>query len=153
MIKKIQDADETRYLYRAKRMDNGVWVEGNLIHAKKDYYICENPYECMKEYSSLNGQSYGYGGFKLVEPSTICQCTGLKDKNGKLIWENDICDRKEKYPEIVKYHDGDWTLDYSYASNNESGFNYCNLGFYVTERNCVEVLGNIFDNPELLEQN
>ena len=140
-----------RYLYRAKRTDNGKWVEGNLIHAKKDYYICENPYECMNEYSSLNGQSYGFGGFKFVDPSTICQCTGLKDKNGKLIWENDICDRKEKYPEIVKYHDGDWTLDYSYASNREIGFNCCNLGFYVTERNCVEVIGNIFDNPELLE--
>ena len=51
-----------------------------------------------------------------VDISTICQCTGLKDKNDKLIWENDICDRKEQYPEIVEYGDGDWTLDYSYVS-------------------------------------
>ena len=85
-----------RYLYRAKRTDNGEWVEGNLIHAKKDYYICENPYECMNEYSSLNGQSYGFGGFKLVDSSTICQCTGLRDKNGKLIWENDVVEMYDR---------------------------------------------------------
>lgn len=86
-----------------------------------------------------------------VDRDTICQCIGLKDKNGKLIWENDVCDRKEQYPEIVKYCNGDWTLDYSYASHKESGGCYCNLGFYAEERKCVEVIGNIFDNPELLE--
>ena len=69
----------------------------------------------------------------------------------KLIWENDICDRKEQYPEIVEYRDGDWTLDYSYVSHKERGACYCNLGFYAEERKCVEVIGNIFDNPELLE--
>lgn len=87
-----------------------------------------------------------------VDPSTICKCTGLKDKNGKLIWENDICDRKEEYPEIVKYNEGDWTLDYSYSKGKESGYCYCNLGFYALERKYVEVIGNIFDNPELLEK-
>lgn len=88
-----------RYLFKAKRVDNGKWVQG--------YYY--------------------------------------------QIWENDICDRKEQYPEIVKYCNGDWTLDYSYVSNKKSGANYCNLGFYTEERKCVEVIGNIFDNPELLE--
>ena len=81
---------EDRYLFKAKRIDNGEWVEGYLIYSKKDCYICEKPYECMDEYSSLNGQSYGFGDFKFVDPSTICQCTGLKDQNGNLIWENDI---------------------------------------------------------------
>lgn len=142
-----------RYLYRAKRTDNGEWVKGSLItevfcRLGQDilYILCPDKvdYDCFEDFSEENG-------IFEVDPSTICQCTGLKDKNGKLIWENDICDRKEKYPEIVKYHDGDWTLDYSYASNSEIGFNYCNLGFYVTERNCVEVIGNIFDNTELLE--
>lgn len=139
-----------RYLFRAKRMDNGVWVEGNLIHAKKDYYICENPYECMNEYSSLNGQSYGYGGFKLVESSTICQCTGLKDKNGKLIWENDIVN--------VSTNKGNTLCEVRYAGivahfqlwqfkTLPKTSTVLNLGNYE-----VEVLGNIFDNPELLEQ-
>ena len=131
-----------RYLYRAKRADNGEWIIASLVY-------CENA-SIGYEYMIMPTQIIG--NWSTVLKDTICQCTGLKDKNDKLIWENDICDRKEEYPEIVKYHDGDWMFDYNYASNNESGFNYCNLGFYVTERNCVEVIGNIFDNPELLEK-
>lgn len=53
--------------------------------------------------------------------------------------------------EIVKMNMGDWTLDYSYLFRSEYGRDYCNLGFYAGERNCVQVIGNIFDNPELLE--
>ena len=47
-----------------------------------------------------------------VNPDTLCQCTGLTDERGQKIWENDICNRKEKYPEIVTYNKGDWQLDY-----------------------------------------
>lgn len=128
---------ENRFLCRGKRTDTGEWVIGNRIDSPDGHVAI----------SETSGE------WKLYEciPSTICQCTGLKDKNGKLIWENDVCDRKEQYPEIVKYCNGDWTLDYSYASHKESGGCYCNLGFYAEERKCVEVIGNIFDNPELLE--
>lgn len=127
-----------RYLFKAKRVDNGEWIVGYL------YRLSENnpPFIML---SDRYGESYE------VDKHTLCQCTGLKDKNGELIWENDICDRKEEYPEIVKYNNGDWTLDYSYSKGKESGYCYCNLGFYALERKCVEVIGNIFDNPELLE--
>lgn len=134
-----------RYLYKAKRINNGEWVTGSLL-------TCEDG-TCKIATSLLEVKTNGpilvcaYD----VDRDTICQCIGLKDKNGKLIWENDVCDRKEQYPEIVKYCNGDWTLDYSYASHKESGGCYCNLGFYAEERKCVEVIGNIFDNPELLE--
>lgn len=137
-----------RYLYKAKRLDNGEWVQGYYVKGldmyDKEVHLIFGPNTMF--YSS--GETDGW--YK-VDPTTICQCTGLKDKNGKLIWENDICDRKEEYPEIVKYNNGDWTLDYSYLKGKESGYCYCNLGFYVLERKCVEVIGNIFDNPELLE--
>lgn len=129
---------EDRYLFKAKRLDNEEWVQGYLYGIWEKRYI-------------LWGMTNDVPNMIEVDPSTICQCTGLKDKNGKLIWENDICDRKEEYPEIVKYNNGDWTLDYSYLKGKESGYCYCNLGFYVLERKCVEVIGNIFDNPELLE--
>lgn len=132
---------EDRYLCKAKRTDNGEWIIGGLVRygfsGREKYYVVPN---------------YASDLYALkIDPSTICQCTGLKDKNDKLIWENDICDRKEQYPEIVEYRDGDWTLDYSYVSHKERGACYCNLGFYAEERKCVEVIGNIFDNPELLE--
>jgi uncharacterized phage protein (TIGR01671 family) len=148
---RIGENMEDRYLFKAKRVDNGEWVKGSYLYdyGRNIHYIFANEIvcpncinDCRKEFSL---QDYE------VDPSTICQCTGLKDKNGKLIWENDICDRKEPYPEIVKYCNGDWTLDYSYAIHKESGGCYCNLGFYTEERKCVEVIGNIFDNPELLE--
>ena len=130
---------ENRFLSRGKRIDNGEWIFGNLIRTDDGVYIIQNyvPQHLIKNYE--------------VDQSTVCQCTGLKDKNGKLIWENDICDRKEEYPEIVKYNNGDWTLDYSYSKGKESGYCYCNLGFYALERKCVEVIGNKFGNPELLE--
>lgn len=131
---------EDRYLFKAKRIDNREWVQGYLYGIWEKRYI-------------LWGMTNDMPNMIEVDPSTICQCTDLKDRNGNLIWENDICDRKEPYPEIVKYCNGDWTLDYSYAIHKESGGCYCNLGFYTEERKCVEVIGNIFDNPELLGRN
>lgn len=133
---------EDRYLFKAKRIDNGEWVEGA-------FYI--EPYTDARYIIRWNSSGLGFNEFIKVDRETICQCTGLKDKNGKLIWENDVVDRKETYSEIVKYKDGDWISDYSHAHNKEAGSDYCNLGFYVQERKCVEVIGNIFDNPELLE--
>lgn len=146
---------ENRFLFRGKRIDNGEWVKGNLIRsndAEDGYEAIIIPINDSNMYTRGGDRGdLGFENWHKVNETTICQCTGLKDKNGKLIWENDVCDRKEQYPEIVKYCNGDWTLDYSYASHKESGVCYCNLGFYVEERKCVEVIGNIFDNPELLE--
>jgi uncharacterized phage protein (TIGR01671 family) len=138
---------EDRYLFKAKRLDDGEWVEGYLIVDEKDYSKYFIGYVLG---TNEDGTPHDLDAAQ-VNPSTICQCTGLKDKNGNLIWENDICNRKEQYPEIVKYCNGDWTLDYSYASHKESGARYCNLGFYAEERKCIEVIGNMIDNPELLE--
>lgn len=130
-------------LFKAKRIDNEKWVEGCLVidHSRSNLFEYRiQPVESGALYAPP------------INPETICQLTGLCDKNGKKIWENDICDRKEKYPEVVKMNEGDWSLDYSYVFGKEYGYNFCNLGFYATERKCVEVIGNIFDNPELLKE-
>ena len=129
-------------LFKAKRKDwrdlpkEQWWIEGLPTRMWRELYIQDSEDENT--------------AYK-IDPDTLCQYTGLTDKNGKKIWENDICDRKEKYPEIVAYNKGDWQLDYSYAFGEEMHSNACNLGFYACERNCVEVIGNIFDNADLLE--
>lgn len=139
---------DNKYLYRAKRLDNGEWIDGYYVKGMNMY---DKEVHLIFEPTTIFYSSGETDGFVEVDRSTICQCTGLKDKNGKLIWENDICDRKEKYLEIIKYNKGDWTLDYSYSKGKESGYCYCNLGFYALEQEYVEVIGNIFDNSELLE--
>lgn len=130
-------------LFKGKRIDNGEWIEGCLVidHSRSNLF----------EYRMQPVES-GVLYAPPIDPETLCQFTGLCDKNENKIWENDICDRKEKYPEVVKMTNGDWTLDYSYAIGRDYGNSYCNLGFYVNERKCVEVIGNIFDNPELLQE-
>ena len=138
-------------LFKAKTIDNGEWVEG--------YYVYDYSHDAHYIFANIiatpNGVHDRRESFSLeyyeIDPYTLCQYTGLTDKNGRKIWENDICNRKEKYPEIVTYNKGDWQLDYSYVFGKEMHTDACNLGFYACERNCVEVIGNIFDNPDLLE--
>lgn len=146
-------------LFKAKRKDNDKWVEGYYCKLDETTYCISEDYErypvpthhyILHEAMTDWGLQNRFLQFE-INPDTLCQYTGLTDKNGKKIWENDICDRKEKYPEIVAYNKGDWQLDYSYAFGKEMHSNACNLGFYACERNCVEVIGNIFDNADLLE--
>ena len=129
-------------LFKAKRKDNGEWIEGCIVIDQSRFDRFKYRIQPIE-----SGVLYAHP----IDPDTLCQYTGLTDKNSKRIWENDICDRKEKYPEIVVFNKGDWQLDYSYVLEKEIHTDACNLGFYVCERKCVEVIGNIFDNPELLE--
>ena len=76
-----------RYLFRAKRIDNGEWEIGNLICLPNGEYEIAN--KCTNQPDSDPMWGKCVITYK-VDPSTICQCTGLKDKNGKLIWENDV---------------------------------------------------------------
>ena len=71
---------EDRYLFKAKRFDNGEWVQGYLIYSFTGVPII------VTEYDHILMLVTRYE----VDPKTICQCTGLRDKNDKLIWENDI---------------------------------------------------------------
>lgn len=76
---------EDRYLFKAKRIDNGEWVQGALVYDDRDKL-----YRIITEINYSTGTYLTADNAPRVDVSTICQCTGLKDKNGKLIWENDI---------------------------------------------------------------
>ena len=155
---------KNRYLYRAKRTDNGKWVEGYLYGIWERRYI-------------LWGMTNDVPNMVEVDPSTICQCTGLKDKNGNLIWENDIVDffgHKGK----IKYECGSFgiayreCIDWEEIESNICPVTGCDNALYACENDnyislweiywnfndeddclsTIEVIGNIFDNPELLKE-
>lgn len=137
---------ESRYLYRGKRIDNGEWVEGHLITDEKDdlkYFI---GYVLGTD---EDGSPHDLDAVQ-VDPSTICQCIGLKDKNGKLIWENDIMEAHidEDFPEDVSRFKVEWNGK-GWIENHPDGVDREYLDDFDTEH--FKVVGNIFDNPELLE--
>lgn len=122
---------EDRYLFKAKRLDNAEWVIGNLV-----FSVYHKNDVCVGQYGNEVGMHE-------VDSSTICQCTGLKDKNGKLIWENDIVKiNNSKANVLITF--GDFEIICTIPNEKY----YKHRLEYDTE---YEVIGNIFDNPELLE--
>lgn len=145
-------------LFKAKRIDNGEWVEGNLIDLDIDsgYYYIVPPY---KKASTLPINFLITDRMKLVVPETLCQFTGLCDKNGKKIWENDI----------IKYHFGEIyaPIKYGCYQNCFDSQKAEHIGFYVdwSDEKCLRKdlgywinmvdavpVGNVFDQPELLQE-
>lgn len=129
---------EDRYLFRAKRIDTGEWIIGSLLVDKQQDIETGEQIEIIGIYPSE------YKDFaKKVDPSTVCQCTGLKDKNGKLIWENDIVKiNNSKVNTVIAFRD----FEIICTISNEKYYKH--RLEYDTE---YEVIGNAFDNPELLE--
>lgn len=133
-------AMEDRYLFRAKRLDNKEWVEGFLVYDNNDEL-----YRIITEIDYSTGTCVATEKAPRIERFTACQCTGLKDRNGKLIWENDIV-RCGLGKVIVLWDEAQWKV----KKYDDDLMWYKDLYFWVSDRN-TEVIGNIFDNKELLE--
>ena len=141
---------KNRHLYRGKRIDNGEWVEGA-------YYV--EPYTERSFIILWNSTGLGFNEFIEVDEKTICQCTGVEDKNGKLIWENDIVKEfTSKGDEwcLAKIVFGEHSLNLGWCEEGIKSLEKYNqrlfkVGFGRNDANRCMVVGNIFDNPELLE--
>ena len=129
-------------LFRGKRMDDGEWVEGYLVKAVGG--------ECM----ILPVTTEHCGGAEFSEgyhcaPTTVGQYTGLKDKNGKRIFEGDIC-RNTRTGEIVSVKWHGTMAGYVWNKRRADGFLF-DFGELFRACDKYEVIGNIHDNPELLK--
>ena len=127
---------EDRYLSKAKRISDGEWVVGYIIRyghtGKEKYYI-------VPSYAS---DLYCF----LIDKNTTCRCTGLKNKNGRLIWEKDIVNT-QCGKAIVVWDKAEWRIKWIKDTIWRK-----DLHFWTNEDDWkCEVIGNIFDNPELLE--
>ena len=159
-------------LFRGKRIDNGEWVEGAFLNGRDGaFYICP----------AVSDISYGdgcnrrrIGCWYKVDHSTVGQYTGLKDKNGKRIWEGDIVRYTFDSPDDptatengLKVRTGrifwsDWRASFAVTAGRNGSASLNNdvaryvrgrqIYEYVRGANTVEVIGNIYDNPELLEK-
>lgn len=125
-------------LFKAKRLDNGEWVEG-LPGYDIDGKITE-----LEVYKSFcNCQTH------VIDSDTICQYTGLTDKNGRKIWENDICIIEDG---TLDEEDGCFICKWDdYAARYILDGNGLIADFDNVDTRYVEIIGNIFDNPDLLE--
>ena len=132
-------------LFRAKRIDNGEWIEGDLVHAP-DGRTAVSTYDDLVE----------------TVPETVCQYTGLTDKNGRKIFEGDIITyqhdnddcpfpNKDTKRRVGRVYFQEFRSCFAVAEGrNGSDMINQDLFKYVQNGNRVQVIGNIFDNPELI---
>lgn len=144
-------------LFRGKWIENSEWVEGYYYKTSEKTYRFKGNYE-RKPVPEHHYILQRLTGWRLpnqmaqfeIDPKTVCQYTGLTDKNGKKIWENDILSAHwdDDYPEDVAFCKVVW---------EENGFKTIESdsvdSAYLLKVDCdeyYEAIGNIFDNPELL---
>ena len=156
-------------LFRAKRKDNGEWVEGYYLHVSEG----EGTYDCEEHFIKTEYKGR-FGPCYEVIPETVGQYTGQKDKNGKKIFEGDVLSTRrngietkklkgcfgfdsEGYPQRVPGYEGSTEYHYSRQIDCLATVRFSpRHGFYLdgasvfVDAICNEIVGNIHDNPELL---
>jgi uncharacterized phage protein (TIGR01671 family) len=133
-------------LFKAKRIDNGEWVEG--------YYLRDQYHIGGKDIIFYRKDSDRFTVYiDRIDIETLCQSTGLCDKNGKKIWENDIFQYTDEtmvtQKDLIEYNETH--ASFVRLRNTEKlGLQY----LWIDEATCNhgEVIGNIFDNKELLQE-
>lgn len=126
--------------FKAKRLDNGEWVKGDLAHSLDGGL---NIFGFTRE----NGVD-GYSGVHLIDPKTVCQFTGLKDCEGKEVWEGDVLSN-------VTDDSPDGTVVFKYGAFSllaMNGRDFCvALTYLLSEKDSLKrfkVVGNKFDKEK-----
>ena len=151
-------------LFKAKRKDNGEWVEGYYVYCRKRHYI-------LPALNKAIGFDEREDEWVEANPNTLCQYTGITDKNGKKIWENDILRGHKNDDDLVRVVFGEFSVidvDTLETVDRVAGWHtevietdalskcepFCLpmplTDFYI-KRSEFEVFGNIFDNADLFE--
>ena len=135
-------------LFKAKRIDNGEWVYWNIFGE-----MCRESGKrtrlAIRKGATTSYYDYIHQIITLIDKNTICRATGLTDKNGNKIWENDI----------IRHYNTSWEPEkYTIGFVRWNGVK-CRLEnvvkdkAYTMDHGCkYEVIGNVFDNAELLEE-
>lgn len=145
-------------LFKAKRKDNGKWVDGYYCKMSETTYCFKEDYErkpVSEHHYILQERMTDWGLPNQIvqieiDSETLCQFTGLCDKNGKKIWENDILMARldESYPEDVTYETVEWNVA-GWVTHETDSTDRQYLDEFDLEH--YEAIGNIFDNPELAQ--
>ncbi len=121
--------------FRGKRIDNGNWIYGSLIIEEDP--IADTFKYFIKPFNFLTG--------KLVAPETVGQYTGFKDKNRKEIYEDDIVRCNDCSCAVVIWERDGFVLDFF-----DDMKNIYSLWYNAENSEKIEVIGNIYENPELI---
>lgn len=145
-------------LFKAKRKDNGKWVEGYYYKMSETTYCFKEDYErkpVSEHHYILQERMTDWGLPNQIvqmeiDSETLCQFTGLCDKNGKKVWENDIlmAHLDESYPEDATYETVEWNVA-GWVTHETDSTDRQYLDEFDLEH--YEAIGNIFDNPELAQ--
>lgn len=162
-----------KILFKAKREDNGEWITGGSIiqfldNGEMSFYMpnFNEKCICVHDEKTDNIEKFEHGIFYKIKPETICQYTGINDKDGNQIFENDIVQYihikyPEPYLEPISIKPTKYKGNYKVEFVNTK-FTYGlrlrkkSIHFPITKSSIdnhgVKIIGNIFDNPELLEE-
>ena len=142
-------------LFRGKWLGNGEWVEGYYCKISETTYAFAEDYErnpipvhhyILQEVMTDWGLPNRFNQYE-IDPETLCQYTGLKDKNGNRIWENDIVRIENSMDEgigNIEFYGGIWYVDGEPSNSLYDIVEYDDAD--------IEVIGNISDNQEMMKE-